>query len=467
MSYPLTKKREPFRFGLAFAVALSAIALWFAGAFEPAESALTEIRSRLLDRPPSGQTVIVEIDAKSLAELQTWPWSRSNHAMLIRNLHRSGAEIIALDVDFSAQSEPTADRDLAEALKDAAPVILPIFQQQQSYHERSRASLVSRPAPVFVSAWVGGVNIFPGRDGLVREYPAATYIAGQIQPSIATLLAEKDTLGDRSFQPDWGIDAYRIPRLSYVDVLRNRVPDSAIEGKRILVGATAIELGDRYATPRYGLTPGVVIQALAAESLLQGRAIQRSGSAPTIAGIIIVALILGAVRYRSVTSYFLVAAPIVTTLAAGPLVAQWLWPASINSAAIMAVAWACIAARSGIELRRRTRLRALFDVESGLPNRLMLEKVLRGDEQEQAIIIAASVDRFEIIRDTIGINAASEMIHATAERIRPLIDGEIFRIAPDTIAWLGAEVERDGFKATAAEVAGTLATANRNVSGAC
>src|SRR6185369_16190109 len=137
--------------------------------------------------------------------------------------------------------------------------------------------LASRPDAAFHDAWVGGVNIFPGRDGMVRDYPAATFIKGQVQPSIATLVAERSGLGDRTFEPDWSIDARRIPRFSFVDVMGGRVPPAKLRGKRVLIGATAIELGDRYPVPRYGVVPGVVIQAMAAESLLQDRPIQPSG----------------------------------------------------------------------------------------------------------------------------------------------------------------------------------------------
>ena len=35
--------------------------------------------------------------------------------------------------------------------------------------------LASRPDAAFGDAWVGGVNIFPDRDGIVREYPAADH----------------------------------------------------------------------------------------------------------------------------------------------------------------------------------------------------------------------------------------------------------------------------------------------------
>ncbi|NJO13744.1 MAG: CHASE2 domain-containing protein [Rhizobiales bacterium] len=37
--------------------------------------------------------------------------------------------------------------------------------------------------------------------------------------------------------------------------------------KDVIVGATAIEMGDRYPVPSHGVIPGVIIQALAAETL--------------------------------------------------------------------------------------------------------------------------------------------------------------------------------------------------------
>ena len=74
----------------------------------------------------------------------------------------------------------------------------------------------------------------------------------------------------RSFEIDYAIEPASIPRHSLVDLIEGRVPPSALAGKRIIIGATAVELGDRYAVPRHGVIPGVVIQALAAETLLAG-----------------------------------------------------------------------------------------------------------------------------------------------------------------------------------------------------
>ena len=58
-------------------IILAAGLLLVAGAFEPFENRLTTLRAQLLDRAPTGEVAIVEIDARSLAELSTWPWSRN------------------------------------------------------------------------------------------------------------------------------------------------------------------------------------------------------------------------------------------------------------------------------------------------------------------------------------------------------------------------------------------------------
>src|SRR5437764_11175464 len=73
------------------AAILAVLALTFAllliGAFEPLEHRLTAVRAELLDRAPTGQVAIVEIDAKSLAAISTWPWSRGYHARVLQRLH--------------------------------------------------------------------------------------------------------------------------------------------------------------------------------------------------------------------------------------------------------------------------------------------------------------------------------------------------------------------------------------------
>jgi len=118
--------------GLAILVALSAALLSFAGLFDTIEDGLTAKRAELLTRNPSGEVAIVEVDARSLAELRTWPWPRRYHAQVLRQLSQAGASVVAFDVDFSARSGAADDRDLAAAIHDAPHVILPTFEQRSS-----------------------------------------------------------------------------------------------------------------------------------------------------------------------------------------------------------------------------------------------------------------------------------------------------------------------------------------------
>ncbi|MFL6784241.1 MAG: putative bifunctional diguanylate cyclase/phosphodiesterase [Sphingomicrobium sp.] len=425
---------------LAVLVALSAALLSGAGLFAPIEDALTVKRAELLTRQPTGEIAVVEVDAKSLAELRSWPWPRRYHAQVVRKLSEAGASVIAFDIDFSARSAG-GDAELAAAIRDADHVVLPTFEQRASGRSGDQSMLASRPDAAFHDAWVGGVNIFPDRDGMVRDYPAATFINGQIQPSIAALTAEKSGLGDQRFQPDWSIDARRIPRFSFVDVMRGRVPLEKLHGKRVLIGASAIELGDRYPVPRYGVVPGVVIQAMAAESLLQDRSIERTGPAVTFAGILLIALLLASRPLSRPVRYGMLVGIIIAATLTGPLVILRWWPLVSDSAVWLYTALASAAVQAVFEARRRLRLRAEFDAESGLPNRSVLEKAL--GQASPVILVAAAIERFETIRDGAGLDSANEMIRNAATLIAEAAETPVHRIAPDVLAWTLPEMAEE------------------------
>jgi EAL domain-containing protein (putative c-di-GMP-specific phosphodiesterase class I)/CHASE2 domain-containing sensor protein len=417
------------------------------GAFEPLENRLTEVRAEMLGRAPTGQVAIVEIDAKSLAEIRTWPWPRHYHAQILDRLHASKAVMVAFDVDFSSSSDPAGDAAFARALNRDGLTILPTFQQSAS-DRPSDDVIKTEPAELFKSAWIGGVNILPGADGVVRDYPAATMIGGQIRPSMASLVAENDDLADHVFQPDWGIDARNIRRFSFVDVVEGRVQPQAIAGKRILVGATAIELGDRYTVPRFGAVPGVVIQALATESLLQGRALTRSGILPTLLALALTAVALGVnLHPRFAPAFPLQAAAVLALLVAAPVAVQARWPISLDSAAPLFCALGCIAARLALEFRRRHRLARLVDAESGLPNARALEVRLMELENSPAILATAGIDRFEGIRDAISTEALADLVREISRRLENAGGRTVYRVTPDVLAWLElAELETDGFR---------------------
>lgn len=427
------------RRGAILIVALLSFVLLVSGLLEPIERQLIVSRARLLDRAPTGQVAIVEIDAKSLAQIRSWPWSRRYHAQLLDRLHAARASMVAFDVDFSSSSGAEGDQAFARALERDGLTILPIFQQSPS-DRPSAETIKTQPARMFGSAWVGGVNIVPGPDGIVRNYPAATTIGGQIRPSMAVLLSDNDNFADRTFQPDWSIDENKIPRYSFVDVAAGRVPARAFAGKRIIVGATAIELGDRYTIPRFGTVPGVVIQALAADSLLQGRAISRSGILPSALAILVTALLMGmAVGRRFWLRFPLQAGASLALILGVPILVQWRWPISLDSAAALFCALGCGVARIGLEVRRRHRESTLVDVDTGLGNKRALDARLVEIGEGRAVLSAAGIDRFETIRNATSSEALADLVREVARRIETITGQPVYRIAPDVLAWLEAD----------------------------
>jgi len=415
------------------------LALFASGALEPIENRLSDLRARLLDRPPTGQVAIVEIDAKSLAALNNWPWPRRYHAELIKRLGDAHVSMLAFDVDFSAKSNPADDKVLAGVLHRVQPVILPVFQQRASDDPNEQAMIKSRPAAAFQDAWVGGVNILPGRDGVVRDFPAATMINGQIQPAMAVLLSDNGALGDRTFVPDWSIDVQRIPRFSFIDVLEGRVSANAFAGKRVIVGATAIEIGDRYTIPRFGTVPGVVIQALAAESLIQHRTLTRSGFVPTLAGLLIIVLLLLGRFERFSRTFPPAAVGLLAILLTLPVMVQSRWPLSIDTAPLLVATVAAIALRLIVEARHTVRRAAMIDAETGLPNERALAAAVDEAANAKISLTAAAIDRFEPIRSALSSADVAELVRKAASRIEQVVGSPVYRIAPDTLAWLSIE----------------------------
>jgi diguanylate cyclase (GGDEF)-like protein/PAS domain S-box-containing protein len=110
---------------------------------------------------------------------------------------------------------------------------------------------------------------------------------------MGAVLAGQFTGSDRSFLIDFGIRPATIPVVSYVDVLRGDPATLAkLKDKKIIIGGTALELGDRFSIPNGTVVSGPVLQALAAESILQDRTLHDTSDFVTLAGLVMIALIM-------------------------------------------------------------------------------------------------------------------------------------------------------------------------------
>jgi diguanylate cyclase (GGDEF)-like protein/PAS domain S-box-containing protein len=337
-----------------FAAGLAIFALLLGG-----ETALfnfvLDVRSTLFSRPATGDIAVVAIDAASIEKSGTWPWPRSLHAELIRKLQSAGAEDIAFDVDFSSPS--AWDDEFEASLKASGAVILPTFRQATSRDVR-----LTEPLPRFRdSTWTALVNVTPDKDGIVRQYPFGESIERRLLPSMATLLAGSENLVG-SFYVDFSIDRRSIPVFSYADVIAE-VPEviARLRGRKVIVGATALELGDRLNVPGQILA-GPFLQALAADSIHQKRALTRTSEASAWALALFVIIAMGFL-WRRMTGGRRAALLVTAVVAVEGLsvLLQWQWPLIVDTAPFLIVAAAYLVALTFDEINLRGMLRAVSE----------------------------------------------------------------------------------------------------------
>lgn len=250
-------------------------------------------------RAATGEVVIVAIDDASLQAVGQWPWRRALHAEVLRRIAAQAPRCIGLDLLLTEQdaAEPQDDAILADAMRDSGCVVLPMALQ--SVGGQPQKELVPVPALAEAAAGIGHAHLSLDQDGVVRSVYLQEGFEGRPWPHFIRALHEAGeavrqggaasvrrpslpppsgpsgpwlrsdhelivfTYGDRPFTT-----------VSYVDVLRGNVPADVFRDRYVLVGTTAVGMGDAYATTApsaTGLTPGIVIDANVLRDLMSQR----------------------------------------------------------------------------------------------------------------------------------------------------------------------------------------------------
>ncbi len=418
-------------FTLALLIALAAIVSGVSGSVEVD---LRDARDHLRKAPASGEIVILEIDGRSIQALEQWPWPRSHYADAILELDRLGAAQIAFDVDFSSRSNPAEDAQVAKALAAReGNVILPTFRQE-NLAGGDQDVTEALPLPEFQEhSFLASVNVFPSADGRIDRYSFGVSTNGVSRPSLASMLAAKAGRINEFFRIDQAIDPATIDRISFVDLLEGRVTRNQVNGKRILVGATAIELGDRYPTALFGVKPGVVIQAQAAETLIQDRARSDSGPWLPLAVMAILLLALAWVRTKRLKMIQIgagiAAIAIVVSLALDQIAGPYI---QLTSAGILLGTFLSID-RIAASARALQRAR-LTDGASELPNRRAMSAVRA--KLTDPVIAVAKIDDFEQMEAIVASTDLPRLERKIAVRLGLLAGSEpVYRIDRAVFAW--------------------------------
>jgi adenylate cyclase len=253
------------------------------------------------DIPPhkSSPVTIVTIDEASLAEYGQWPWPRSIVADVVRKLHKSGADVIALDILFAEPDRAGTDAEFAKVIRSAR-VVLGSGAYRKEVHaaiyrrKKSRVDFFGLPgdeAKKFLpevehivlnifNLWTeaaseGVFSLSPDRDGRLRRMATFFSNNGQTHPSFGVkilrdsfeskaILVVANEAGIKSVSvrkgtsiptDAWGLAWLYFSRsdpakyVSLRDVLSGMVSPEAIKGKIALDGTDAVGLGDIHPTP--------------------------------------------------------------------------------------------------------------------------------------------------------------------------------------------------------------------------
>lgn len=380
--------------------------------------------------PASQQIHIVEIDAESIAAARQWPWNRDHYARLVRQLDAAGARSIVFDIDFSSHSSLEGDAAFAHAIDEIdASVVLATFSQSAS--ETSQDRLDALPIPALrTNSSLASASVMPDRDARVRRMLYGTITDGTPRPSLSAQIAGAAGAVDSSYAIDFSIDPATIPRHSFIDVERGTFDKQSVAGKDVLVGATAIELGDRYGVPTYGVIPGVTIQALAAETLIAG-GLQELGWIPLLAiSAIFAFFITRAQDYRSIAVRLAGSFGVILLAAIASYHGAMTVLEGIPGIVTLAVA---AAAQSIRVARAQLKQKALIDSETGLPNAMAFEARKFSGE---GFVAAAFIKDFDSILAVVGTANIGKFFDRLVDRITSKgLVGEVFRADNRMIAW--------------------------------
>jgi len=265
------------------------------------------MKHRVLFQKADPNIVIVDIDEASLEamakEYGRWPWPRQVFAEFLEMLQEQHPTAVVFDILFSdpdvfnkesdsyfnevvadmentffpmLRLSPTND-ELSQVTPSMIPGIEPVPGEPQD--EKGIALVLPSFTGILESGRMGTNNVYPDRDGIVRQYPIYRDHFGWRIPSLPAKLGE--TLGwilpnDSDVFLNWRgkFGAFRSVRFSDVfdDFLRRdrqRASDEFTD-KIVIIGSTASALFDTKPTPMEKIHPGVEILATAIGNIKNG-----------------------------------------------------------------------------------------------------------------------------------------------------------------------------------------------------
>jgi adenylate cyclase len=242
------------------------------------------------EKPPP-DIVFVKIDDDTFNRIKGihWPFPRRYHAAVIRHLAEAGAKVIAYDVQFTEPGPSQRQDDmLIDAVRDAGNVVLATTE----IDSKGRTRIFGGGEGLKYSRAIPSFSEFPtDPGGIIRRFEfensgLATFSAAAAQAFLGHPIAHSPR---QTAWIDYPGPPGRIDSIPFWQVLSGKFPRSAVQGKVVIVGASAPSLQDRHATSttHHDPMPGPEIHAAAVSTLLGDSSLEPADGWANIAFIIL------------------------------------------------------------------------------------------------------------------------------------------------------------------------------------
>lgn len=399
-SAPIATESPRQRLKLLWWPLVVAVLFSIVGFGEPIEDVLRIARNNLHQQQVSGDIVLVEIDEKSLRQIDSWPWPRAKQAEMIDVIDRMKPKKIVLDILYTGPSKEADDRILADALKRSGKVTLGAQTRLGDLEGKENQGL---PIPAFAkSAKVASIAWTYNYQGAVWKLNRANSFSGKPMPTLSAGIAGIDGPADVHYPVDYSFDVNSVPRISASDLLTGKVGAQQLRGKTVVVGTTAVQLGDQWTVPGRGKRSGVFVHILGAETLRAGPPIDLLWWPALLAALTasIACLLTRRIYPLGLGAAMLLVAPVAmeANLVFVDVTAGLFLIAAIASR----LAWA------------RSRSRGLVHALTGLPNLAALAADKRGHDLP---LVAVRVHNYAEIASTLDAAGEKQLVEQIVARL--------------------------------------------------
>ncbi|HTZ88440.1 MAG TPA: adenylate/guanylate cyclase domain-containing protein [Solirubrobacteraceae bacterium] len=266
-------------------------------------------------RKPSREIVLVQIDNQTLQTLKhiQFPFPRRYDAEVINRVRRAGARAIALDLEFTQETDVRDDNALIEALAQArgktvlaASQVGPGGQNGVLGGGSILREIQARAAAVKLTVDSdGSARRFGYAVNGLRTFPVATAEVATHRP-VKTSLFGSGALPGGTLPIDFAGPPESFRSIPFSRVLKGEFDQHALAGAIVIVGASAPILSDVHTTATSGSKEmaGDEIWANAVETLLRGVPLK---DAPGWLNVLLICLLgvaipLGSLRLRRLRS---------------------------------------------------------------------------------------------------------------------------------------------------------------------